>query len=103
MGFSILSKTLVNQGNNTALRNGLFEAQTLSYRKILKQFWRDELLPDIMYIPPNIYYNVLKSNFDDWDAVSVSEQLARDDDLTKAVSSFPIKPPCPVLRVTSHK
>lgn len=91
MGFSILSNSLVNQGNSTALRNGLFEAQTLSYRKILKRFWRDELLPNIMCIPQNTYYNVLKSDFDNWDAVSVSNQLAKDDDLTKAVNCLHIK------------
>ena len=53
MSFSILSNSLVNKDNSTALRKGLFEAQTLSYRKILSQSWRDELLPDIVCLSKN--------------------------------------------------
>lgn len=91
MSFSILSNSLVNQDNSTALRKGLFDAQTLSYRKILAQSWRDELLPDIECLSKNTYYKVLKSLFDDWDAAAVLNQLTENDDLTKAVNSLRIK------------
>ncbi|MCI8796146.1 MAG: hypothetical protein HFG89_04730 [Dorea sp.] len=91
MSFSILSNSLVNKDNSTALRKGLFEAQTLSYRKILSQSWRDELLPDIECLSKNTYYKVLQTLFDDWDAAAVLSQLTENDDLTKAVNSLRIK------------
>lgn len=88
MGYSILTDTL--SGNE--LRVGLFDAQTLSYRKIMPRRWRENSLPveekDIFYNSDDLYYRALKDSFDSWNTQNVESAFAQNDDLCKAVNSI---------------
>lgn len=87
MGYSILTNSL----NGLTLRGGLFDAQMLSYLKIMPVKWRDILLPvgeDItVYDPDNTFYSALKEKFDDWSSEDVAKELQSGSDLAKAVNS----------------
>ena len=71
MGYEILSEVLTG----VALKNGLFDAQTLSYRKIIPKSWRDYQIPigqdKTIFDPNNTYFMALKVKFDNWNMTTI--------------------------------
>lgn len=71
MGYEILSEVLAGD----TLTGGLFDAQTISYKKIISKNWRDHILPigqdKTVFNPNNTYYTALKTKFDSWDTQAI--------------------------------
>lgn len=80
MGFYILTKVLSNYNLTIAL----FDAQTLSYRKILVHAYRNTRIPKINV--NNNYYTSLETSFNNWDAAAIEFEFSNNTDLAKAVN-----------------
>lgn len=87
MGYSILVSTL----NGIQLRGGLFDAQVVSYLKMIAVKWQDTPLPvgedTAVYNPDNTFFSALKEKFDDWASEDIAQELRSGSDLAQAVNS----------------
>ncbi len=84
MAFETLNNTL----NGADLRRALFDAQSISYRLISLNKYRNEPINiGENQNKQNNYYNTLRLIFNDWNTDAVDEQMSYNDDLTNAVKA----------------